>query len=169
MILNPPVQKVGFPFRRMSFPTVTCSFLQKNDNPRPSYRAEKPTNPQIGQKYQPDIQISPTLRDRKIPRKYQKNPAKIRFPYFAGIPGDLKGYFGASHISYVGFFLHVGFPILWLVEEFSKKKAASFCRKHAFSCNAMQFSRGRWQETAGSGRRLSGRKNQERQRAVTRI
>ena len=44
------------------------------DNPRASYRAENPTNPKIGHKYQPDIQIPPTAGDRKntpkIPEKY---------------------------------------------------------------------------------------------------
>ena len=60
------------------------------ENPRASYRAENPTNPKIGQKYQPDIQIPPTAGDRKntpkIPEKYPKN---TNFSYFFSIPGGI--------------------------------------------------------------------------------
>ena len=73
------------------------------DNPRASYRAENPTNPKIGQKYQPDIQIPPTAGDRKntpkIPGKYPKNTNFVFFWYSGRY---LKGYFGESHVLYVG-------------------------------------------------------------------
>ena len=43
------------------------------DNPRPNYREEyPPKTPKIGQTYQPDIRISPTVVRKdidKIPRK----------------------------------------------------------------------------------------------------
>ena len=62
----------------------------KLDSPRASYRAENPTNPKIGQKYQPDIQIPPTAGDRqntpKIPEKY---PKKYELSYFLSIPGGI--------------------------------------------------------------------------------
>ena len=73
------------------------------DNPRASYRAENPTNPKIGQNYQPDIQIPPTAGDRKntpkIPEKYPENTNFVIFEYSKGY---LKGYFGESHVLYVG-------------------------------------------------------------------
>ena len=73
------------------------------DNPRASYRAQNPTNPKTGQKYQPDIQIPPTVGDRKntpkIPEKYPKN---TNFVFFEHSRGYLKGYFGESHVLYVG-------------------------------------------------------------------
>ena len=73
------------------------------DDPRASYRAENPTNPKIGQKYQPDIQIPLAAGDRKntpkIPEKYPKNTNFVFFEYSRGY---LKGYFGESHVLYAG-------------------------------------------------------------------
>ena len=97
-------------------PGIFWFFLLENrqvwlDNPRPSYRAENPTNAKIGQKYQPDIRIPRTRRIEKIPRKYQQK----RFCIFGGyswgyLKGSMKGIW--SFVSW-GVILHVvDFPIL---------------------------------------------------------
>ena len=111
------------------------------DNPRASYRAQDPTNPKIGPKNTSPTSEFPQRQEiEKIPRKYQKDTPQMRFSYFWGggylkypentrkIPqkydfrifrgifsgGYLKGYFGGSHILYVGgsFCISWGFPIL---------------------------------------------------------
>ena len=84
-------------------------------NPRASYRAENPTNPKIGQKYQPDIQIPPTAGDRKnipkTPEKYPKNTKVSYFFLYSG--GYLKGYFGESHVLYVGGYFCISLAFLF--------------------------------------------------------
>ena len=61
------------------------------DNPRASYRAENPTDPKIGQKYQPEIRIPPTAGDRKhtpkIPEKYPQNTNSRSFGGLLGVAG----------------------------------------------------------------------------------
>ena len=92
------------------------------DNPRPSYRAENPTNPKIGPKYQPDIQIPLTVGDRK---KYPENTRKIPRKYDSRIFGLFRGvsegvFRGISRFVCWGVFLFfVGFPILQVVEGLS--------------------------------------------------
>ena len=73
------------------------------DNPRASYGAENPTNPKIGQKYQPDKQIPLTAGDRKnTPKIPEKYPQNTNFVFLEYSRGYLKGYFGESHVLYVG-------------------------------------------------------------------
>ena len=70
---------------RMEIPTKNQVSLVRTflDDPRASYRAENPTNPKLGQKYQPDIQIPRTAGDRKstpkIPEKYPENTNFVFF------------------------------------------------------------------------------------------
>ena len=99
-------------------------------NPRASYRAENPTNPKIGQKYQPDMQIPPTAENQKNTRKYPKNTQKYEFRIFLVFQGVFEGVFrGVSCFVCWGVFLHfVGFPILQLVEGLSIRVLSLVCR-----------------------------------------
>ena len=49
----------------------------------PATEQKTPLNPKIGQKYQPDIQILPTARDRKnTPKIQEKYPKNTNFVFF---------------------------------------------------------------------------------------
>ena len=86
--------------------------------PDPTTEQKTPMNShKKGPKYQADIRIPPTPRDRKKIRiiiKCQKNTETIRFSYFGGVRGGSEGVFrGYSRFVCWGVLLHfVGFPIL---------------------------------------------------------
>ena len=84
------------------------------DNPRASYRAENPTNPKIGQKYQPDTNSPYGRGSQKYFENTREIPRKYEFRIFLVFQGVFEGVFrGVSCFVCWGVFLHfVGFPIL---------------------------------------------------------
>ena len=75
---------------RLHFPLCLWLFWVSVDNPGPSYRAENPTFHKIGQKYQPDIRISPAPGDRKgTPKIPEKGPQNYDFRFLGGIQGGI--------------------------------------------------------------------------------
>ena len=100
------------------------------DNPRASYRAENPTNPKIGQKYQPDIQIPPTKRGsrkypEKIPEKIPPPQKKYEFRVFflSIFPGGViwRGISGSIMFCMLG----VIFAFRWLSYSVAGRRVCS--------------------------------------------
>ena len=106
-------------------------FATRVGNPRASYRAENPTRPKIGQKYQPDIQIAPAAGHQKIPRKYRKNTPRIRILYFFVFQGRFEGVFrGVSCFVFWGYFCtSLAFPFCsW------SRSCQNLCKVTANAC-----------------------------------